>query len=63
MERLFQIDIGYACFGIVSENSIVIQTAPIANWMKGKRLKEIKPYLLKKRAKVIEIKKPGINRA
>ena len=63
MERLFWIDIKYACFGIISENDKIIQTAPIVKWMIGKSLQEIKPYLKIKKAKVIEIKKPGINRA
>jgi len=54
-ERLFQIDVGYACFGIVSKDNVVINTAPIASWMKGKTLIEIKPWLIKKKAKVVEI--------
>jgi hypothetical protein len=57
MERLFQINIGYACFGIISENDKIIQTAPIGRWMIGKSLQEIKPYLKSKKAKVIEIKR------
>jgi len=53
--RLFYIYIHYACFGILSENDIIISTPPIAAWMAGKTLQEIKPWLLKRKAKVIEI--------
>ena len=56
MERFFWIDLHYACFGIISTAGIVTETAPIAAWMKGKTLQEIKPFLLRKRAKVIELK-------
>lgn len=55
-ERWFQIDLGYACFGMQSINGTVTETAPIGKWMVGKTLQEIKPWLLKKNAIVIEIK-------
>jgi hypothetical protein len=55
MNRFFWVDIKYACFGIESQNNIVTITPPIAAWMKGKTLQEIKPWLIKKNAKVLEI--------
>lgn len=55
-ERLFQIDLGYCCFGMASIDGVVTLVAPIGGWMRGKRLKEIKPWLLQKKAKVVEIK-------
>jgi hypothetical protein len=55
MERLFWIDLHYACVGIVSKDGVVITTAPLVSWMKGKTLQEIKPWLLKKKAIVREI--------
>ena len=55
MERWFYIDIHYATFGICSKDDIVIKTAPIAKWMLGEKLTDIKPFLLKKKAKVVEI--------
>lgn len=55
-DRLFWVDIHYACVGIISGNDIVVDAAPIVKWMIGKTLHEIKPWLLSKRAKVIEIK-------
>lgn len=55
MKRSFWVSLNYATFGVESDNSIVINTAPIAKWMKGKTLKEIKPWLVSKGAKVVEI--------
>lgn len=53
--RGFYVDIGYAVFGIFSKDDIITDAAPIAKWMIGKTLKEVKPWLLKKKAKVIEL--------
>jgi hypothetical protein len=55
-ERMFWIDIHYACFGVVSKDDTIILYPPIVGWMKGKTLQEIKPYLLKHKAVVKEIK-------
>lgn len=33
---LYQVDIGYACFGVEVNNKIVIDAAPIGTWMIGK---------------------------
>lgn len=55
MNRFFWVNIHYATFGISSENNIVTDAAPIAKWMIGKTLQEIKPWLLNKKAKVIEL--------
>ena len=54
--RVFWVDIGYACFGIASDEAgVVREAAPIAAWMIGKTLAEIKLFLLKRRAKVVEL--------
>lgn len=54
--RLFWTDVGYACFGIEADDSgLITDAAPIVKWMKGKRLSEVRPWLLKHKAKVIEI--------
>lgn len=55
MERLFWVDLHFACIGIVAVDGIVSHVAPIAGWMKGKKLEEIHVYLVKKNANVIEI--------
>jgi hypothetical protein len=56
MQRLFWVDIHYACFGIVSRNDIIEDAPPIADWMIGKSLVTVKPWLLKCKARVLEIK-------
>jgi hypothetical protein len=55
MMRFFYIDIGYAVFGMESKDNVVVRVAPIAKWMKGKTLSEVRNWLLKKKAKVKEI--------
>lgn len=52
--KLYHIDLGYACFGIVTLDGKVTAAPPIATWMTGKSLQEIKPWLLQKKAKVKE---------
>lgn len=52
----YQITLPCACFGIVVEDRKVIKTAPIGAWMIGKTTDQIKPWLIKQKAKVIEIK-------
>lgn len=56
MERFFWIDVHYACFGIESKAGIVTDAPPILAWMRGKTLSEIKPFLLGRRAKVVDVK-------
>lgn len=56
-QRLFLIDLKYACFGMESTDGIITLVAPIGAWMKGKTLQEVKPWLLKKGAKVTECEK------
>lgn len=41
---LIQIDTGYACAGIIVENGIVVITAPIFKWMKGKEWVKVKSW-------------------
>jgi len=53
-EKLFQIDSGYYCAGIIIK-SIVIKTAPVLHWMIGKTEKFIKNYCEKKKFKLKEI--------
>jgi hypothetical protein len=55
MERCFWISLQYATFGIISRDGIVIDAPPIAAWMVSKGLTEIKPWLIAKGAKVMEI--------
>lgn len=41
---LLQIDTGYACAGIVVEDGVCTEAAPIFAWMVGKSLEEIKRW-------------------
>jgi hypothetical protein len=59
IDRYFWIDIHYACFGIIATEDVVSEAPPIARWMVGKSLADIKSWLLNKKAKVLEIKWPG----
>lgn len=53
--RTFSISLPYATVGIRLKNSIVIDAAPIFGWMKGKHIDDIKPWLINKKAIVVEI--------
>lgn len=55
IERMFWIDIKYATFGVISRDGIIVDAAPIAAWMVSKRLTDVKPWLLGRRAKVVEV--------
>lgn len=55
MMRTFWIDVGYACYGIQAKDGTIVVAAPIAGWMIGKMLGDIKPFLVEKKAKVIEL--------
>ena len=55
-EELYQIDTGYACFGIVVENGIVTRTAPISKYSLGKRVEQVLSYYRNvKKAKIIKV--------
>lgn len=55
MWRSFYISMEYATFGIIAFNGVVVDAAPIASWMKGKYLKDLRQWLINKKAKVEEI--------
>lgn len=44
MQTMYQVDTGYACGGVVVENGIVTETAPIFKWMKGKKWNDVKSW-------------------
>jgi hypothetical protein len=51
---LYQIDVGYACAGIVIEEGVVTVTAPIFTWMIGKGLPYIEQWVKSKGGTIIE---------
>jgi hypothetical protein len=42
--QIVLIDVGYACAGIVMEDGVCVEAAPIFKWMIGKRGREIKKW-------------------
>lgn len=53
---LYSIDTGYACFGIIEDNGVVKEAAPIANWSIGKSIQFVLSYYKnKKQATVIKV--------
>ncbi len=54
-ERVFWISLSYATYGIISRDGVIVRVPPIAHWMKGRTLQQIKPWLLEKKAIVKEI--------
>lgn len=54
-QRLFQIDAGYYCAGLIVEDVLIIDSAPILKWMIGKYITEIEQYCKYKKFKLIEI--------
>ncbi len=54
-ERLFWISMKHATIGIISRDGVIVAAPPIARWMVSKRLIEVKSWLLRQRAKVVEV--------
>jgi hypothetical protein len=53
--QLYRVDLPYACFGIVGVNSIVMEAAPIAGWMVGKHLDDMKSWTARKGGSIAPI--------
>ena len=47
-KMLYYVELDYACYGLVVEKEIVIKAPPIARWMQGKNIKEIRRWIKKK---------------
>ena len=43
--HLYQIDLSYACFGIIVHESMVEEAAPIGRWMIGKRVGAVRKWV------------------
>jgi hypothetical protein len=54
--KVYQIDMGYACFGILENEGRVIAAAPIAKWTIGKEIDYVISYYRKKRSLIIGTK-------
>jgi len=54
--KLYQIYLGYACFGIEIENGKVKVAPPIAKWMIGKRGVDVFRWIANKNGIIKEVK-------
>jgi len=55
-EELYQIDTGYACFGLVVVSGTVTRAAPISKYSVGKRIEDVISYYKNtKNASVIKL--------
>ena len=57
--KLYYIDIGYACFGIMTDGSKCIIAAPIARWMVNRTLDEIIAWVKSKKGTIKELSAGG----
>ena len=44
MREFWSVDVPWACFGIIAEDEVVVEAAPIANWTYGKNIFEVLDY-------------------
>lgn len=59
--REFSCTVGNRHFNLKSRDGKVVSAPYLLKWMEGMTLQEIKPWLLEKRAKVIEVTKQQSN--
>jgi hypothetical protein len=53
-EKLYQVQLNYATFGLCTVNNIITTVAPIGKWMIGKNITEIKNWIAYKKGRLIE---------
>jgi len=51
-EKLFSISTDYFVAGILVKNKVIVKTAPILNWAKGKTLSQLEDWLKTKNGKI-----------
>jgi hypothetical protein len=54
--NLYQVTLSYACYGIETHNGLVIDVAPIARWMIGKKIDNIYNWIASKGGKLHLVK-------
>jgi hypothetical protein len=59
MKQTLQIDTGYACFGLVVVDGVVVSAPPIASWTKGQTLDKVLIYYRRQGAKVVSSRVEG----
>lgn len=58
-EQLLWVNLSYACYGLVIEDSVVAEAPPIARWMIGKHVIEVANWLYGKKAVIVEVEGVG----
>jgi len=53
IRELWSIDVPWACFGLVAQNDVVIEVAPIAKWANGKTTAEVFNYFRRKGGEIV----------
>ena len=48
VQKLYRVNLSYACYGIVTENDTITKAPPIAGWMLGKTIQDIEEWICKK---------------
>lgn len=51
---LFQVDLGYACFGVEVKKGVVVEAAPIGGWMVRKPWKTVKVWIKKREGTILK---------
>jgi hypothetical protein len=54
-EELYQVDVGYACFGVIVKDNIVVGVAPVGKWMLGKKFDEVDKWVNGKKGNIVKI--------
>jgi len=54
--ELYYISLSFAVFGILVEDDIVVDSAPIGRWMVGRNIKVVMKYVEKHNGKIIKCK-------
>lgn len=47
--NLFRIQLSYATFGVIDQEGVITETAPIGSWMVGKSVAEIQQWVTSKK--------------
>lgn len=53
---LYQVDIGYACFGVCVKDNVVVDVAPIGKWMIGKSFIQVQKWVQRKNGNIVQVR-------
>lgn len=54
-ERLYNVFLPYACFGIVVQGETIVKSAPIAKWAVGKPFMKYAEWVARKGGKLVRV--------